>query len=372
MIKVHILTDRFETQNSRAFLTPLLINARLLRALGLDFRYFFRVEPSIVNCDLLMVNAKYYGPRWNSDEDRILEEISGFSASVGAVYYCDTYDSSGLIRSQVLPHVTLYLKSQLLRDRSHYCRPLYGGRLFTDFYHREAGTEDSRPYYSIPIEDPTLLEKLRVSWNMGLSSYGLFSRRLAALYRYLPYAGLLDAPVRFNSPSAGRPLDVSCRIGINYDRETVAYQRQAIRDILQPRIPTIRVSQRQFFAELSHSKVVVSPFGWGEFALRDYETFLSGALLLKPDMSHMETFPDLYQDGKTMVAHRWNLTDFEDKLNEVLEDYPRYVEISEEGQALYRHYLTTRDGRQHFAQRVQDIVTSGLNSTAATAPVGQT
>jgi hypothetical protein len=370
MIKVHVLTDRFETQNSRAFLTPLLVNAGLLRGLGLDFRYFFRVDSSIVDCDLLMVNAKYYGPRWTHEEDQILEEISNFSTNVGAVYYCDTYDSSGLIRSQVLPHVTLYLKSQLLSDRSLYCRPLYGGRLFADYYHREAGIKDSRPYHSDPITDPTLLDKLRVSWNMGLSSYGPFSSRLAALYRYLPSPWLLDAPTRFHSPSTNRTLDVSCRIGINYNRETVAYQRQAIRDILQPRIPTNRVSRRQFFAELSRSKIVVSPFGWGEFALRDYETFLSGALLLKPDMSHMETYPDIYRDGKTMVAHRWDLTDFEDKLNEVLEDYPQYVAVSEGGQELYRHHLTTRDGRQGFALRVKDIVTSGLNFTATTSPTG--
>ena len=135
---------------------------------------------------------------------------------------------------------------------------------------------------------------------------------------------------------------------------------------------TIRVSRRQFFAELTHSKVVVSPFGWGEFALRDYETFLSGALLLKPDMSHMETYPDLYQNGKTMVAHRWDLTDFQDKLDEVLEDYSRFVALSEEGQELYRHHLATRQGRQDFALRVEDIVRSGLNATIATEPVGPT
>ena len=41
---------------------------------------------------------------------------------------------------------------------------------------------------------------------------------------------------------------------------------------------------------------MVSPFGFGEITLKDFETFLSGSVLVKPNMSHMETYPNFYID----------------------------------------------------------------------------
>ena len=40
------------------------------------------------------------------------------------------------------------------------------------------------------------------------------------------------------------------------------------------------------------TKVVISAFGLGEIILKDFETFLTGGMLMKPDMSHMETWPN--------------------------------------------------------------------------------
>ena len=41
---------------------------------------------------------------------------------------------------------------------------------------------------------------------------------------------------------------------------------------------------------------MLSPFGWGEICYRDFESILNRNLLVKPDMEHLETWPNIYKD----------------------------------------------------------------------------
>ena len=59
--------------------------------------------------------------------------------------------------------------------------------------------------------------------------------------------------------------------------------------------------------ELRQSKVVLSPFGRGEITLKDFEVFLTGGMLLKPSMEHMDTWPNFYTDGVTYQSHNCDL-----------------------------------------------------------------
>ena len=42
---------------------------------------------------------------------------------------------------------------------------------------------------------------------------------------------------------------------------------------------------------MRHSRICISPFGYGEICWRDFEAILCGCLVVKPDMSHVETNP---------------------------------------------------------------------------------
>ena len=79
--------------------------------------------------------------------------------SIRCVLYFDISDSTGWLQSQVLPFVSRYYKSQLLRDRKWYFRPMYGNRIFADYYNKEFGIVDDNPVkqhkvtagYHIPV-----------------------------------------------------------------------------------------------------------------------------------------------------------------------------------------------------------------------------
>jgi spore maturation protein CgeB len=62
------------------------------------------------------------------------------------------------------------------------------------------------------------------------------------------------------------------------------------------------------------SKVVFSPFGWGEVCFRDYEAVACGCLLVKPSMSHVATSPDIFVPDQTYVPVKWDFSDLCQKI----------------------------------------------------------
>lgn len=58
------------------------------------------------------------------------------------------------------------------------------------------------------------------------------------------------------------------------------------------------LSHKDYMDSMSASRVVVSPFGWGEACYRDYEAVMAGAALVKPRCGWVRCFSDLYRrDG---------------------------------------------------------------------------
>jgi hypothetical protein len=108
--------------------------------------------------------------------------------------------------------------------------------------------------------------------------------------------------------------DIHARLGL-ISRPSIGYQRRLILDRIadNPRFLVGEVSQKQYNREIAHSKIILSPFGWGELCFRDFEAVLSGALLLKPDMSHLETWPDVFSPGETYVPFSWDAEDLVEK-----------------------------------------------------------
>jgi hypothetical protein len=364
MTHVNILTEGFISQNSKAFLLPLILHEGKLQDFGITYKIFTAVEPKLLECDLLIVDSKYFRQSWDRGIERTMTEFAWFSEKVDALAYFDTADSTGWLQPEVLPFVNRYFKSQLLKDRALYQEAHYGYRLYTQYMHDQFGVEDSSVEFSTPVENHDELAKLSLSWNSGLGSYGLWGVRGAAIFERFPVARrlLLNIPAATTPPSSTRKTQVSCRMSVGHYRETVARQRLLVRDTMTDHLSVDRVSRRNYIAELADSKVVLSPFGFGEINIKDFETFISGALLMKPDMSHVETWPDYYRDGETYVAFRWDTSDLREVLDEVLAGYQDFIAIAHAGQEIYCHHApTTATGAEAFVTRFGELVELGLS-----------
>jgi hypothetical protein len=354
---IRILTPGFTTPNGQALLFPLLKFRSDLARIGITISLTSNPKTAAHGCDILIVDSKFYRDDWAARQDSILEDFARFGQTARVVYF-DTTDSTGVLQAELFPHISLYLKNQVLRDRSAYMRPLYGQRTYTDFYNSHMGVVDDDPIASNPVGEHELT-KLRVGWNSALANYSWAGKYLMAAYRRVPFEGFLQFPRYFIPPANLRKQAVSARFSTNYARRSVAWQRQEISQLLG-KVPTGRVGRTAYFDELRASKVVVSPFGWGEIAYRDFEAFLSGALLLKPDMGHLETWPDLFQPGRTILCHDWDLSDFVAVLNDAISDYDQYRAVAEAGQALYRSHLLPETGGTLFGQHLKSLLDAVL------------
>ena len=282
------------------------------------------------------------------DKTAVSDLIKYYRKYAKKIIWLDTSDSSGTTRFEVLPFVDKYLKKQLYTDLNLYNEPIYKDRLFCDYYIKnglfEKKESDKSTNTKISSDD---FSKLGLSWNVGLGS--LFER---SVLRFIFNLNRKTDFTVYYEPDYDKKYDIFYR-GSAYP-DVTGYQRKlAIRSIVGLKHfthpdPAFKVSQKEYDAEVRNSKALLSPFGWGEICTRDFEAFRNGALLIKPKMDHMVTYPDVFLKNKTFVEINWDFTDLEEKLGKVLNNKGEYLRIAKEGQNLYRYYLS-EEGKKDFA-----------------------
>ena len=296
--------------------------------------------------------------------DRVDEELlAKLRAKYKRLVYFHDDAGGGIPRLEVLPYVDLFYSKALFRDRSLYARQLYGKELYSDYYHEKYGIDDPEPKTRAVAEDAAQLEKLRLSWNIGAGDYPreklrqragvaaarVFGPRTARLF--YTHKALPADPVSANTGT----IDVHARI-LRTGRPSIAYQRELILKRIgnnDPRFLVGGVSQRRYNAELAASKIVLSPFGWGELCLRDFEAVRAGSLLLKPSMEHLETWPDVFRPCETYVPFSWDADDLVEKAGEYLGDAARRIAIARNAWEAYRSQL---DGlEEKFESIIKEI-----------------
>ena len=282
--------------------------------------------------------------------DKLSNILEDLGSACNTLVWLDSADSTGTCRFDVLPYVALYFKKQILRDKERYVRPLWGGRLYCDYYHDQYGIEDddiSREQFA--VLDREYLGKLRVSWNVGLGD--LFSNS-----KYYSYLSARMAQPAVKSAAAPRSMDVHFR-GSAWS-SAAGWQRSKARELLAVRrdlsYPDLdsKVSYRRYIREMQQSKLVVSPYGWGEICGRDFEAMACGALLVKPSMEHLETFPNLYKPYETYVPIDWDFSNFYDQLTSALSNEKTRTAIAENAQRSFCRARSDDAGREAFAHHI--------------------
>lgn len=348
---INVLTRGFETPNGTAFIYPLLYFKRELLDSGFRFNLFYKLTPQLYDCDILWIDSKYFKDMWQDQSDQAIEILQRIKSKVKLLIYFDTTDSSGFLLNAVLPFVDKYLKGQIYKDKTLYQKEIYANRLYCDYYNQKYNIEDNEPLFSSPINRQDLLEKIGISWNSGLSDYTVRANERLKICNILK-SPLKITPKHIAPPSVNRPVDIVCRMGINYPRETVCFQRRKMASRYVNPKETIKLKRRKYIREMRNAKITLSPFGFGEITLKDFEVFLAGSLLVKPDMNHMITWPNYFEPNSTMITHNWDLSDLDDLLKDTLDNYQDLLEVARNGQRQYLRYLTNPE---FFVKKIQEI-----------------
>ena len=238
--------------------------------------------------------------------------------------YLDSFANNDVRWAGLFESTELYYKKSLFADLSQFLRPTYGHTNLAEYYGRLYGLEDKLTDWGVP---PSVLSKLRLAPNFLTDPY------LSAALMEQPEEGPPE-----------KEIDLHARLGGTNAKgwygEMRRHAARAVDGLSGLRVAKgTGVSRLVFAQELLRSKACFSPFGYGELCWRDIEAIAAGAVLIKPDMSHLRTEPDLYRDGETYIACRWDFADLSDKVSEILADEERRLFLTKNAIRIARTYL---------------------------------
>ena len=265
----------------------------------------------------------------------------------------------GCTQFEVLPHVDLFLKSQIFSDKKMYLQKYRTGRIFTDSFDELYNSGEKDYSYSLPEEK--LLDKIDISWNTCFENYtqnryGIPARIKQKLRPFLSSVFSEKLDVEFTPFSSQRNIDTSCRVGLSHSRISVIDHRKAIVNLVQERgVECNKISLSEYYDEIKKSKIAIGPFGVGEITLRDFEIIIGGAVLMKPQMRHLQTWPNLFQPKETYMPFEWDLSDFNEKLDILLSNIELCKDISAKAQNIYNDMLFG-SGMEKFVNRLLDKI----------------
>ena len=313
----------------------------------------------IVGFDSRIINNLIlkYGSVSNTLNNGIIPLLRKLKNRVDYLIYFDNADSTGQFHSEVLPYVDIYFKKQLLKDRSLYTKYLFGKRLFTDFYARNYNLCNKSEYKIGDEYISKFKNKIALSWNFALKDY----RYSNVLTRFL-YGFMRKNNLKFYKPSIDRKLILAANFTIKSSYELIYFQRNRLLKILKdryesnPNVSLGKIPKKNYLVTMRSSKAVVSPYGWGEVCYRDFETFIAGAALIKPDMDHLDTWPNLYKKDETYISIPWKIEEWSNSFSEILSDEKKLLDVAKKGQDSYKK-IWTEEGNEAFCNHFIKMIT---------------
>ena len=354
---IYIFTPGFKYQNSRALLTPLILWDKYLKRNNYNI-FIKKIISNQISGDIAIVDSKYHRNLWIDKEELIIADFNTLKKNFNKIVYCDTADSSGWIQSELLPLIDSYWKFQILKNKQLYLKPFYDKRIFTDYYHKNYNIDDDEKYYSSKISDPKDLDKIKVFWNSSMANYSKHSHINSLIYKNFSMKYLIKFNYREIDNFNLKKNDIFCRFNDSNYRKTISYHRKKIKEKLSffKKLKYSKIDRFKYFHELKTSKVSISPFGWGEIAYRDYESFINKTILIKPNMDHLDTWPNLYIKNKTYLSFKWNFSDIIEVINNVLDNYKEYKNLANEGYYNYIKYTYSKEAPLFFEKRFNFLI----------------
>jgi len=286
----------------------------------------------------------FFQPWFTISKDRLLfvfKKISSENPSA-KIIFLDSYAPLDLRFAELTnPLIDVYVKKQLLRDRTQYGLSTIGDTNLANYYAKLYSLDLAPTTFNIPNG---FLDKLVLGSGFDASE------------RILPVVNR-----SFTLPKHKRSIDLHARLGgagEGWYGEMRTHANRAVQELSGVTMLTgANIDHHRYIQEMKNSKICFSPFGFGEVCWRDYEAMMCGALLIKPDMSHVETHPHIFQPFKTYVPIEWDFSDLKDKVHYYLNNKKEREDIVSNAYALLRR---SASGNDFLAYIAAVLKTAGL------------
>jgi len=307
MIKIKLY--ELDKHRNECTFRPYLYAQNVLKEIGIEFT-------TGDSYDFAWVAQASFLNKRVSLEQSVTDGLEYLETITGDYMLIDGQDSTSLIGSyEVLKesNALLLLKSSLLKDRSLYKQGWNLGRYY--WGEGDYSLSDFDEYSDRIVLSGT--NWLMTHWaGINVQWYDVIRPRkydVSAMFQYPSVESLEHGSKQNEFYDINRK---QCIDAINNLKCNVAKLENGV-----------RVSQQEYYERMFNSKIIVAPYGYGEMAPRDLEAAMFGCVLIKPDMSYIDTIPNVFESDKTYVSCKHDFSDLEEKIEMILLNYEDYYEM---------------------------------------------
>ncbi len=316
MIKIKI--PDIQLHRNETTFRPFLMISDYLRNVGLEFVFDGN------DYDMLWLGQATFVDKSLSLSDAIskgIDKVNKLKVDDRPVWLFDGQDSASLIGAfDVLKNTDadLLLKNSVYANLHDYSLASPNGRLYWDSLKFE------EYLYSIPTHGycPSF-DKIHLSGANWLSTINVSWLDYRHLSKDIDVFAIFQYPAKDNF-EFGRKTS---RCYDDHREKCVNWLQMLHRFNPKLKIAMLdqgqRVSAEEYYQQMMRSKIVIAPFGYGEMAPRDIESAVFGAILVKPQMGHIQTLPNIYVDG-TYCPVDWEFYSMNEIILELLTKFNQY------------------------------------------------
>jgi len=363
MKKVNVLlgTEVFNKNILLSYWSILYENVKNLKNYNLDINFYYSINDKLLDCDIIILSSRFFYKKNFENIQNILLILKEINKKNSNIIWFDLRDSAGTTQFEVMPYVKKYVKGQLYKNINYYSQLMYGGRYYTNYYFLNNKISDDIPY-EMTLLDKKYYHKLSLSWNIGTLRYDL---RLSSLYKAASYSQIFTKILLkknftkfYNYNSFEKKYRVNAIYNKNFERKSVAFQRFLANEKMINRnkfdLINKQFNKKKYFSLIRQSKVVLSLFGWGEVCYRDWESIIMGSPFIKPDMSYLETWPNIYIPNETYYSVKLNLENLDDVINFSLSSSKKSINMVKKSQEIIKS-IRLNNGK-NFCDKFLDII----------------
>ena len=322
MIKIK-LYELDKHRNECAF-RPYIAAQNILREIGIEFTrgdsydYAWVAQASFLNKKVSL-------------EQSVNDGLEFLSKINGDYMLLDGQDSTSLIGAYEVfkdSDALLLMKNSLLKDRSLYKQKWALGRYYW-------GEGD----YALPDFDEYSDRIVVSSTNWIFTHWAGIQKQWYDINRPKTY----DVSAMFQYPSVKKSFEHGICQSDYYDahRKPAIEALEKLSNVNIAKLENgVRVPLQEYHQKMFDSKILFTPIGYGEIFPRDLEAAMYGSVLLKVDMSYIDTTPDVWIDGETYIACKRDFSDLNEKVMKILGNYENYHYIIENARKKFQEEMS--------------------------------
>lgn len=353
---------------------PFRFHQRKIRA-RLQLKLVYEKTNSLEDIDQALQSHSpdilFFGIDWSVPVEDVIKFLKSIydQADRPKIVYLDHTCLSSSPYFQAAPYVDAYVRKQLLNPITDYNdKTFIGNNIYADYVANRYDTDLDGWQFGAKIPD-NHINKVLAGWNLATANTLSRPSRYPLLRKF--------------QRRSKKTLDLTCRVNLTEDgdKNSMYYIHRvhcmeavvAIEDkfTIGHNANGERITYKAFHREMRQSRLGLSPFGWGEITDRDFRIINSHTLLIKPDMSHLQTNPDIFRAGETYAPVKWDFSNLEEVVEYYLSHPKETREICDHAIRVYDDYyrndcfvdkldeIITLAEKNHAQARHQPILASG-------------